>query len=82
MIDLSIPDDIQDDIQDMGFQGGILGGLWGGLQTGQGSGLPDKLRSGKGKVQVRSGLVQVWGCLQLKFNSCELDSGVVRLVFV
>ena len=31
-----------------------------------------KLKSGK--VQVRSGLVQVWFSLQLKFSSFELDS--------
>ena len=33
-----------------------------------------------GQVRSRSGLVQVWFSLQLKFNSFELDSEVGRLV--
>ena len=43
-----------------------------------GRGLAVKLWSVK--VQVRSGLVQVWFRLQLKFNSLELDSEVGCLV--
>ena len=46
-------------------------GLKRGLQTGHGRGLPVKLRSGK---------VQVWISLQLKFNSFELVSEVGQLV--
>ena len=36
--------------------------------------------SRSGLVWSRSGLVQVWFSLQPKFNSCELDSEVGRLV--
>ena len=38
------------------------------------------LLSSSGQVRSRSGLVQVWLCLQPKFNSFELDSEVGRLV--
>ena len=36
--------------------------------------------SSLGQVRSRSGLVQVWFNLQLKFSSLELDSEVGRLV--
>ena len=38
------------------------------------------LLSSSGQVKSRSGLVQVWFSLQLKFYSFELDSEVGRLV--
>ena len=48
-----------------------------GPQTGLGRGLTVKLKSVK---RSRSGLVQVWFSIDLKFNSFELDSEVGRLV--
>ena len=36
--------------------------------------------SSSGQLRSRSGLVQVWFSLELKFNSLELDSEVGRLV--
>ena len=56
---------------------GRLGGrLGGGLQKGLQTGLAVKHRS----VKVKSGLVQVWFSIGLKFNFFELDSEVERLV--
>ena len=52
--------------------GGLQRGLQRGLQTGYGRGLAVKLRSGK---------VQVWFSLELRFKSLELDSKVGRLVY-
>ena len=40
------------------------------------------LLSSSGQVRSRTGLVQVWFSLQLKFNSFELDSEVGRLVLI
>ena len=34
------------------------------------------------QLRSRSGLVQVWFSIELKFNSFELDSEVGRLVFI
>ena len=39
-----------------------------------------ELLSSSGQVSSRSGLVQVWFSLQLKFSTLELDSKVERLV--
>ena len=39
------------------------------------------LLSSSGQLRSRSGLVQVWFNIELKFNSFELDSEVGRLVF-
>ena len=39
------------------------------------------LLSSSAQVRSRSGLVQVWFSLELKFNSFELDSEVGRLVW-
>ena len=36
----------------------------------------------EGDLLSRSGLVQVWFSIELKFNSFELDSEVGRLVFL
>ena len=38
------------------------------------------LLSSSGQLRSRSGLVQVWFSIELKFNSFELDSEVGRLV--
>ena len=38
--------------------------------------------SGQLRSRSRSGLVQVWFSIELKFNSFELDSEVGRLVFL
>ena len=78
----------------MGLRGRLGGRLKGGLGGGLKRGL--KLKSGPGKVWLsykqdfrrglvvqvrsRSGLVQVWFSIELKFNSFELDSEVGRLV--
>ena len=71
-----------------GLQEGVLGGLRGGLGGGLGRGSKGDFRgdfkqdmegyllSSSGQVGSRSGLVQVWFSLQLKFNSFELDSEV------
>ena len=40
------------------------------------------LLSSSGQVSGRSGLVQVWFSLQLKFKSSELDSEIARLVLL
>ena len=49
------------------FKGDLEGDSQRGLQTGLGRGLV---------VKLRSGLVQVWFSLQLKFNSLELNTEV------
>ena len=43
--------------------------------------LEGDLLSSLGQLRSRSGLVQVWFSIELKFNSFELDSEVGRLVF-
>ena len=43
--------------------------------------LEGDLLSSSGQLRSRSGLVQVWFSLKLKFNSFELDSEVGRLVW-
>ena len=43
--------------------------------------LEGDLLSSSGQLRSRSGLVQVWFSIELKFNSFELDSEVGRLVF-
>mgnify|MGYP001376936922 CR=1 FL=1 len=43
--------------------------------------LKGDLLSSSGQLRSRSGLVQVWFSIELKFNSFELDSEVGRLVF-
>ena len=55
---------------------GVLKGTWKGL----GGDLEGDLLSSLGQVRSRSGLVQVWFSLHLKFNSFEFDSEVGRLV--
>ena len=42
--------------------------------------LEGDLLSSSGQLRSRSGLVQVWFSIELKFNSFELDSEVGRLV--
>ena len=42
--------------------------------------LEGELLSSSGQLRSRSGLVQVWFSLELKFNYLELDSDVGRLV--
>ena len=42
--------------------------------------LEGDLLSCQAQLRSRSGLVQVWFCLELKLNSLELDSEVGRLV--
>ena len=44
--------------------------------------LEGDLLSISGQLRSRSGLVQVWFSIDLKFNSFELDSEVGRLVLV
>mgnify|MGYP007060113225 CR=1 FL=1 len=43
--------------------------------------LEGDLLSSSGQLRSRSGLVQVWFSIELKFNSFELDSEVGRLVY-
>ena len=42
--------------------------------------LEEDLLSSSGQLRSRSGLVQVWFSIELKFNYFELDSEVGRLV--
>ena len=44
--------------------------------------LEGDLLSSSGQLKSRSGLVQVWFSIELKFNSFELDYGVGRLVSI
>ena len=44
--------------------------------------LEGDLLSSSGQLRSRSGLVQVWFSIELKFNSFELDSEVGRLVYL
>ena len=70
------------------LEGDLMGDLKGDLEVdleGDSKGeirgdFKQDLLSCSGQVRSRSGLVQVWFSLQLKFNSFELDSEVGRLV--
>ena len=44
--------------------------------------LEGDLLSSSGQLRSRSGLVQVWFSIELKFNSFELDSEVGRLAII
>ena len=57
-----------------GLEGELQRGLQRGLQTRLGRGLAVVLSSGQ--LRSRAGLVQIWICLEIKFNSLELDSEV------
>ena len=60
-----------------GLQRGPGGGLGGGLQKGTSEGTSKRTCH----VKLRSGKVQVWFSLELRFKSLELDSKVGRLVY-
>ena len=59
------------------FEGDFEGDLRGGFKQD----LEGDLLSSLGQLRSRSGLVQVWFSIELKFNSFELDSEVGRLVY-
>ena len=59
-----------------GLEGDLEGDLEEGLEGDSKGDIKGDLLSSSGQVRSRSGLVQVWFSLHLKFNSLELDSEV------
>ena len=62
------------------LEGVLKGYLEGDFRGDLKQDLEGDLLSSSGQLRFRSGLVQVWFSIELKFNSFELDSEVGRLV--
>ena len=62
------------------FKGDFRGNFRGDFRGDFKQDLEGDLLSSSGQLRSRSGLVQVWFSIELKFNSFELDSEVGRLV--
>ena len=67
--------DLEEDLE-VDLEGHFRGDLRGDFKQD----LEGDLLSSSGQLRSRSGLVQVWFSIELKFNSFELDSEVGRLV--
>ena len=79
MVKVELEGDLEGDLKG-DFEVNLEVGLEGDFRGDFKQDLEGDLLSSSGQLRSRSGLVQVWFSIELKFNSFELDSEVGRLV--